>query len=288
MNKKGFTLIEILMVLVILVSITVAGTFGIQSIQKKSEEQALNELYSEILLAADVYLNENETFATDLLNKEVDEKCIRIYTLQNEGLLSTSLTNPVTKKLIPGNLCVISYLSEDGTIKNVFSEEVDTKKVTLNVINGRSDAAYKNVHHKATFTVTPNEGITTEDTTMSCDNKATMVINDNVVTVTNVVKDTTCTLTFKVPTYNVKLNVTNGSVESTNLTVEKNKNAEFTITPNEGYTIKQASLTCNNANYSITDNIVKINNVVSDVNCNLNITKSEWSKYSLKEQTNYN
>ena len=78
MNKKGFTLIEILMVLVILVAITVAGTFGIQSIQKKSEEQALNELYSEILLAADVYLNENETFATDLLNKEVDEKCIRI------------------------------------------------------------------------------------------------------------------------------------------------------------------------------------------------------------------
>ena len=127
MNKKGFTLIEILMVLVILVAITVAGTFGIQSIQKKSEEQALNELYSEILLAADVYLNENESFATDLLNKEVDEKCIRIYTLQNEGLLSTSLTNPVTKKLIPGNLCVISYLSEDGTIKNSFNEE-DNKK----------------------------------------------------------------------------------------------------------------------------------------------------------------
>ena len=288
MNKKGFTLIEILMVLVILVAITVAGTFGIQSIQKKSEEKSLEELYSQILSAADVYLNENETFATDLLNKEVDEKCIRIYTLQNEGLLSTSLTNPVTKKLIPGNLCVISYLSEDGTIKNSFNEEDNKKKVTLNVINGRSDIAYKNVHHKAVFTVTPNEGITTEDTIMSCDNKADIVMNGNVVTVTNVVKDTTCTVNFKVPTYNVKLNVTNGSVANTNLTVEKNKNAEFTITPNEGYTIKQASLTCNNANYSITDNIVKINNVVSDVNCNLNITKSEWSKYSLKEQTNYN
>ena len=221
MNKKGFTLIEILMVLVILVVIMVTGTFGIQSIQKKSEEQALNELYSEILLAADVYLNENETFATDLLNKEVDEKCIRIYTLQNEGLLSTSLTNPVTKKLIPGNLCVISYLSEDGTIKNSFNEEDNKKKVTLNVINGKGDAAYKNVHHKAVFTVTPNDGITTEDTTMSCDNKADIAINNNVVTVTNVVKDTTCTVNFKVPTYNVKLNVTNGSVANANLTVEK-------------------------------------------------------------------
>lgn len=73
MNKKGFTLIEILMVLVILVSITVAGTFGIQSIQKKSEEKSLEELYSQILSAADVYLNENETFTTDILNKEVDE-----------------------------------------------------------------------------------------------------------------------------------------------------------------------------------------------------------------------
>ena len=273
MNKKGFTLIEILMVLVILVSITVAGTFGIQSIQKKSEEQALNELYSEILSAADVYLNENETFTTDILNKEVDEKCIRIYTLQNEGLLSTSLTNPVTKKLIPGNLCVISYLGEDGTIKNVFSESADTKKVTLNVINGRSDAAYKNVHHKATFTVTPNEGITPEDTTMSCDNGATIVINDNVVTVTNVVKDTTCTVTFKVPTYNVKLNVTNGSVANSNLTVEKNKNAEFTITPNEGYSLTLESDSCNGV---MEGNVYKINNITNDKTCNISLKKSNY------------
>ena len=273
MNKKGFTLIEILMVLVILVAITVAGTFGIQSIQKKSEEQALNELYSEILLAADVYLNENETFATDLLNKEVDEKCIRIYTLQNEGLLSTSLTNPVTKKLIPGNLCVISYLSEDGTIKNSFNEEDNKKKVTLNVINGRSDIAYKNVHHKAVFTVTPNEGITTEDTTMSCDNGATIAINNNVVTVTNVVKDTTCTVNFKVPTYNVKLNVTNGSVESANLTVEKNKNAEFTITPNVGYSLTLESDSCNGV---MEGNVYKVNNITSDKTCNISLKKSSY------------
>ncbi len=273
MNKKGFTLIEILVVLVILVAITVAGTFGIQSIQKKSEEQALNELYSEILLAADVYLNENETFATDLLNKEVDEKCIRIYTLQNEGLLSTSLTNPVTKKLIPGNLCVISYLSEDGTIKNSFNEEDNKKKVTLNVINGSSDIAYKNVHHKAVFTVTPNEGITTEDTTMSCDNKANIAMNGNVVTVTNVVKDTTCTVNFKVPTYNVKLNVTNGSVESANLTVEKNKNAEFTITPNEGYSLTLESDSCNGV---MEGNVYKVNNITSDKTCNISLKKSSY------------
>lgn len=274
MNKKGFTLIEILMVLVILVTITVAGTFGIQSIQKKSEEKSLEELYSEILLAADVYLNENETFTTDLLNKEVDEKCIRIYTLQNEGLLSTSLTNHVTKKLIPGNLCVISYLSEDGTIKNSFDEEVDTKKVTLNVINGSSDIAYKNVHHKATFTVTLNEGITTEDTTMSCDNGATIAMNNNVVTVTNVVKDTTCTVNFKVPTYNVKLNVTNGSVANANLTVEKNKNAEFTITPNEGYSLTLESDSCNGV---MEGNVYKVNNITSDKTCNISLKKSNYT-----------
>ena len=274
MNKKGFTLIEILMVLVILVTITVAGTFGIQSIQKKSEEKSLEELYSEILLAADVYLNENETFTTDLLNKEVDEKCIRIYTLQNEGLLSTSLTNPVTKKLIPGNLCVISYLSEDGTIKNSFDEEVDTKKVTLNVINGSSDIAYKNVHHKATFTVTPNEGITTEDKTMSCDNGAIIAMNNNVVTVTNVVKDTTCTVNFKVPTYNVKLNVTNGIVANANLTVEKNKNAEFTITPNEGYSLTLESDSCNGV---MEGNVYKVNNITSDKTCNISLKKSNYT-----------
>ncbi len=203
MNKKGFTLIEILMVLVILVTITVAGTFGIQSIQKKSEEKSLEELYSEILLAADVYLNENETFTTDLLNKEVDEKCIRIYTLQNEGLLSTSLTNPVTKKLIPGNLCVISYLSEDGTIKNSFNEDVDTKKVTLNVINGISDIAYKNVHHKATFTVTPNEGYLLELESDTCGG----TLSGSTYTISNVTSDVECSIEFKmeIPTLYKKL-----------------------------------------------------------------------------------
>ena len=47
-NKKGFTLIEILIVLVILVTVTTGATIGIKEIQKKSEQRSLKELYTMI------------------------------------------------------------------------------------------------------------------------------------------------------------------------------------------------------------------------------------------------
>lgn len=120
MNKKGFTLTELLIVITLLVALTGTTVFGIEEISKKSKEKRLEELIKEIELAADVYINDNEVFRKSLLNGEIDEKCTRVYVLQSEGFLKTQLTNPLTGELLPGNLCVISKLNSEGIIENTF------------------------------------------------------------------------------------------------------------------------------------------------------------------------
>lgn len=122
-NKKGFTLIEILVVIVILASLTTGAVIGMVTIQKKSEEKSLNELYIQITQATDAYFAIYENINHELLNGLIEEKCTRIYTLQQEGLLDVNLINPVTEKRIPGNLCVKSSLDSNGIIKHEFSLE---------------------------------------------------------------------------------------------------------------------------------------------------------------------
>lgn len=121
-NKKGFTLVEILVVIVVLMSVTTGTIFGMQKIQESSEEKQLNEIITEIEEAADIYINMNPVYIEDLLNNPSTTKCTKVYILQNEGLLDVNLINPKTQKRIPGNLCVYSKVV-NGTIVNEFNFE---------------------------------------------------------------------------------------------------------------------------------------------------------------------
>ena len=119
-NKKGFTLTELLVVIVILVAVAGTTIFGMEEISKKSDEKSLREIEKQIKLATDVYLSNNDVYLKSLLNGEIEEKCTRLYVLENEGLLDINLTNPLTKEKIPGNLCVISKVNSDGVIEHTF------------------------------------------------------------------------------------------------------------------------------------------------------------------------
>ncbi len=119
-NKKGFTLTELLVVIVILVAVAGTTIFGMEEISKKSDEKSLREIEKQIKLATDVYLSNNDVYLKSLLNGEIEEKCTRLYVLENEGLLDINLTNPLTKEKIPGNLCVISKVNPDGVIEHTF------------------------------------------------------------------------------------------------------------------------------------------------------------------------
>lgn len=122
-NKKGFTLVELLVVIVLLVVITGGSILGIDEISESVRKRRLEEVIKQVEMAADVYYSNNEVHRSALLNGEVETRCTRVYVLQNEGLLKTDLLNPRTNERIPGNLCVNSHLNNEGVIVHEFKLE---------------------------------------------------------------------------------------------------------------------------------------------------------------------
>ena len=276
-NKKGFTLIEILIVLVILVTVTTGATIGIKEVQKKSEQRSLKELYTMIETAADTYLSINDENREELLNDEITEKCIRIYTLQNGGLLKEELSNPVTKKRIPGNLCVISYINEDGLIENHFDldEDLTTHKVTLKINgDGTADAETKTVYTKAIFNVSA-----TSDkfiVNVVCDGGATLKIDKFKVIVYGVKKDQTCTINIKNLKNTVKVNVANGVSSPESVVVDYGKDASFTLSGSTGYHYDNYVCTGDNES-SYSNNKLTIKNVTDPVTCTVTYSINKYN-----------
>ena len=63
--------------------------------------------------------------------------------------------------------------------------------------------------------------------------------------------------------------VINGSSDTNSKEVYKGNDVTFTITPNEGYTLEDASISCSNG--TLTDNLLTISNVQSDITCTITL-----------------
>ena len=61
-NKKGFTLTELLVVIVVLITLTTGSIYGIEMIQNGSEDKQLRDLIDSIEEATDVYLSLNPVY----------------------------------------------------------------------------------------------------------------------------------------------------------------------------------------------------------------------------------
>ena len=273
-NKRGFTLIEILIVLVVLVTVTAGATIGIKEIQKRSEERNLRELYTMIETAADTYLSINDEYREELLNDEITEKCLRIYILQNEGLLKEELSNPVTKKRIPGNLCVISYINDEGLIENHFDldDDLTTHKVTLKINgDGVADAETKTVYTKAIFNISStNDKFIVNGV---CDGGATLKIDKFKVIIYGVKKDQTCIVNLKNEQNKVTVEVTNGISLPTESIVKYGEDATFSLSPTTGYEFD--SLDCKNG--KIEGSNLLVSNVTEDTLCKVNYKIKEFN-----------
>ena len=66
--------------------------------------------------------------------------------------------------------------------------------------------------------------------------------------------------------------VINGSSDTNSKEVYKGNDVTFTITPNEGYTLEDASISCTNG--TLTNNLLTISNVQSDVTCTITLNSA--------------
>lgn len=120
MNKKGFTLTELLIVIVLLIVVMGSTILNMQKISEESKIKNLKRIKTQVELATKVYFNNTKVYEQSLLNGTSTEICTRLYVLENKDLIDIDLTDPMTGKRIPGNLCVMSRLNDEGIVVHHF------------------------------------------------------------------------------------------------------------------------------------------------------------------------
>ena len=101
LNKKGYTLIELLAVILIIGLILVLSTYGIIKAVKSSKEKVTTLSEKSIKEAAETYAtekNDDSSYWLDITDKENKYFCITIEELMNKGLLDKKAESTKFKK----------------------------------------------------------------------------------------------------------------------------------------------------------------------------------------------
>ena len=92
MNKKGFTLVEIIVCIAIIVVLGTVSIVGINYVSKSIKVSKLKDIEDQIMTAAKIYMETNKK-AEYQLNEENNSAVIPLNVLVNEGLLDLSMTD---------------------------------------------------------------------------------------------------------------------------------------------------------------------------------------------------
>ncbi len=131
--KKGFTLMELLVVIVIVGIVTVTTIVLFDRVQNSTEEENLVNIYKDIEYSAKTYLDLNDSWlSTFNENKEV---YISLSELQNMNYISNDLVNPITKENIPTSYLVKVYVENVNTT----SEYVNTCIINISIDSGNNE-----------------------------------------------------------------------------------------------------------------------------------------------------
>ena len=253
--KKGFTLAELLGVIIILGAVLLIITATFSNILKQSEEDLYNDQINSIKLALESWMSDNQ-------KPNVGEKVkLSLSQLKEAGLIDLEIKNPKTKELFPNDM-VLEIINNDGIIEydvNVNGTNInDYRSITSIKVNGdvleyveQGSSNYTdlgvtakdsngNIVTNVTSQTTPNLDLNTRGIYIT-----KYTTNDNVVYRTIIVRDTTGPIIdFKTnlkmtyeesKTYDFKSDITVTDNSNEEVTVEVSNN--ITLIPGD-YTVK--------------------------------------------------
>jgi len=114
MNKKGFTLTEILGVMTLLAVIFAFVFPNVMNMMEQGKETEYEEYLSNVYLSAEAYVNSDSTLSTKL---STDKKLeVSFDSLLSSGYLSSKLVNPKNGKKtsnLSNNIVVITVASDN-------------------------------------------------------------------------------------------------------------------------------------------------------------------------------
>ena len=126
-KQKGFTLKELLAVIVIVTLITTLSSYTFFNMINNSKEKSIAMTKQNILKIASTYVSETEdiVWATDTSNSDNLISCVNIQELINMGYYDESiLKNEAIKN---GNIDYI-VITKDNSSRAIISEEFDNSK----------------------------------------------------------------------------------------------------------------------------------------------------------------
>lgn len=112
MNNKGFTLLEVMGVLLLLVVILLVTIPNITNTIKKTNMDKMEDYEKTICLAAETYIAQEEIKISGSLE-------IKGTTLVSKNYLSDSLTNPETKKRVITDSVIVKLDSDNAIVCNL-------------------------------------------------------------------------------------------------------------------------------------------------------------------------
>ena len=111
MNKKGFTLMELLIVIAIVAVVGVASAISFNSVNEDAAKEELINKYMEIQRSANLYLDLNNSELEWFMQNHYSD--IKLTDLRQGNYITSDLTNPVTKEDISEKYYVRLCVNED-------------------------------------------------------------------------------------------------------------------------------------------------------------------------------
>jgi len=125
--KKGFTLMELLVVITIISVISVSATISFSKIDNDTSTIELEKKYKDIIRAAIIYADLNDSVMQSLVSK--NKAYLKLYNLVEENYVSSDLSNPVTGEDISTNDTVVLYIDESNGFSFLNACIIDIKEV---------------------------------------------------------------------------------------------------------------------------------------------------------------
>jgi len=133
MKKDGFTLIEILLVIVIIASISSSAFIVFSEVNDSTEIQSLKNLYASIQRAGKTYVDLNDNWTSDF--NDMGAITISLSALQNTNYISENLVNPIDNTKIPSSYVVKICLAPDSVV-NVSGTNINSGRFVDTCIMG--------------------------------------------------------------------------------------------------------------------------------------------------------
>ena len=124
--KKGFTLIEMLAVVILLGLLALIGTMSVTSILKDNREKAYQIQLDGIINSAKIWASKNMKL---LPNNDKESISLTLLDLKKAGFVEEDLTNPKTETLFPNDLA-IAITKDNNSYKYQIFEDSGTSEET--------------------------------------------------------------------------------------------------------------------------------------------------------------